>query len=618
MESGMGRRTGPLLASLRSALAVAIVAVSASAAFVLPANAQRATPQAAPPAQSTAYALVGSVGLPSGAAYSVAISNDDTVYAPTSGSNYVGIINPGRVSGPIDDSVAATFPTSVAVRSDDTFYVMEYTTKTISAFRPSKASVGSLVVSGFYSELSIGGDDTLVATSGPPISADFIRTRGLAVASTTATASNTESGAFDSQKRFVTGLNGNGLATFAPNGLSVSSTILTPGLRPIDTVINSDDTRYVAMYELTGQVRVASANGASFAYSVPVNGYPRALALTGSGDVMVASYLAGTLQLIGRNASTSDTVITGLTSPTGLAVASTGLIYVSQSGVARVAVAAPVSAALASSTGASGSTLGINITGLPAGSLMDDSTVKAVWWGDDTVAITRTPGSNAVGLTVPAGTGSKAVVVQLNGGNAVTAGTFVYATPPPAPTPPVPATPPLATVATAGDASASVSWAAPASSGSYPVSFYQAASSPSGRTCLVAAPALTCEVAGLSNGTPYTFTVKALTGAGWSAASEPSNTVTPQAVPRPTIRITGTREGKRIVVTGTTTGFGMGAELVGWVRLPGGEFERQPGRILVNTEGAFTWERRTRRPATVYVSTPDGSVTSNRVVIPAR
>ena len=46
--------------------------------------------------------------------------------------------------------------------------------------------------------------------------------------------------------------------------------------------------------------------------------------------------------------------------------------------------------------------------------------------------------------------------------------------------------------------------------------FYLVRSSPDGRTCLT--DALSCTVSGLRNGTPNTFTIEALTGAGWSIA----------------------------------------------------------------------------------------------------
>jgi hypothetical protein len=82
-------------------------------------------------------------------------------------------------------------------------------------------------------------------------------------------------------------------------------------------------------------------------------------------------------------------------------------------------------------------------------------------------------------------------------------------------------------------------------------------------------------VEGLSNGTAYTFTVTALTGAGWSAKSEPSNAVTPRAKPRPCIVITGSREGDRIAVSGASPATALasrgGPDGVGGVGRGGGK-----------------------------------------------
>ena len=187
---------------------------------------------------------------------------------------------------------------------------------------------------------------------------------------------------------------------------------------------------------------------------------------------------------------------------------------------------------------------------------------------------------------------------------------------PPTPAPAIPSSEPRLVLATAGDGSALVSWSAPSSSGSFPVSHYRAISTPGAHTCLVAAPALTCEVTGLSNGTAYTFTVKALTGAGWSAASEPSNVVVPRASDGPSIVITGSREGKRIEVTGTTTGLGMGAILNPWVRLAGQTaYSQGSAQVLVSMDGAFEWGRTTGKKVSVYMQTPDGFVRSNTVTI---
>ena len=189
--------------------------------------------------------------------------------------------------------------------------------------------------------------------------------------------------------------------------------------------------------------------------------------------------------------------------------------------------------------------------------------------------------------------------------------------PDPAPEPaPELSTAPRDVTAEAGDGSASVSWSAPASSGSFPVTHYLAISTPGEHTCLVAAPALTCDVRGLTNGTAYTFAVKALTGAGWSASSEPSNSVVPRAKAAPSIVIMGTREGKRIEVSGSTTGFGMGAILNPWVRLAGqSAYTQGSAQVLVSMDGTFRWGRTTGKKASVYMETPDGSVRSNAVTI---
>jgi hypothetical protein len=84
---------------------------------------------------------------------------------------------------------------------------------------------------------------------------------------------------------------------------------------------------------------------------------------------------------------------------------------------------------------------------------------------------------------------------------------------------------PLGVTTTPGKASAVVSWSAPSSDGWSAVTAYTVTASPGGAVCSVGAPALSCTVSGLSDG-PYTFTVAARNGVGWSAASAPSPSVT--------------------------------------------------------------------------------------------
>ncbi|HUR56486.1 MAG TPA: tail fiber protein, partial [Opitutaceae bacterium] len=82
-------------------------------------------------------------------------------------------------------------------------------------------------------------------------------------------------------------------------------------------------------------------------------------------------------------------------------------------------------------------------------------------------------------------------------------------------------------VATAGDTQATVTFTAPAITGGSAITGYTATASPGGATATGAGSPLT--VTGLTNGTGYTFTVRATNIAGAGASSAPSNAVTPKA-----------------------------------------------------------------------------------------
>jgi hypothetical protein len=82
-------------------------------------------------------------------------------------------------------------------------------------------------------------------------------------------------------------------------------------------------------------------------------------------------------------------------------------------------------------------------------------------------------------------------------------------------------------VATAGNAQATVIFAAPASDGGSPITGYTATSSPGGLTGTGTANPII--VLGLTNGTAYTFTVTATNANGTGPASSASNSVTPSA-----------------------------------------------------------------------------------------
>ena len=140
-----------------------------------------------------------------------------------------------------------------------------------------------------------------------------------------------------------------------------------------------------------------------------------------------------------------------------------------------------------------------------------------------------------------------------------------------------------------------------------------------GAVCLVTVnpgTPLECALTGLTNGVAYRFSVRALNGAGWGPWSAWSNAVTPTPDPSTrTITIVGTRQGREVVVAGTTTGL-EGAQLQAMLRFPGQTGFTAGSRRPVDDDGNFTWKRSTAKRVSVYFTS--GDVTSNRVSIPAR
>lgn len=93
----------------------------------------------------------------------------------------------------------------------------------------------------------------------------------------------------------------------------------------------------------------------------------------------------------------------------------------------------------------------------------------------------------------------------------------------------LPPSAPIDIVTEAGDQSVIISWS-PASPEANPATSFTVTTVGGGPTCTWTSGPHTCEISGLTNGTPYTFTVTASNAAGISDASAPSPTTTPFGV----------------------------------------------------------------------------------------
>jgi hypothetical protein len=90
-------------------------------------------------------------------------------------------------------------------------------------------------------------------------------------------------------------------------------------------------------------------------------------------------------------------------------------------------------------------------------------------------------------------------------------------------------TKPNSVFAIAGASSATVSWSEPQDDGGSPIAYYVAESTPGGFICVVEGKS--CVITGLTNGTKYTFTVRAANGFGESDNSIATAAVSPVAKP---------------------------------------------------------------------------------------
>jgi hypothetical protein len=126
----------------------------------------------------------------------------------------------------------------------------------------------------------------------------------------------------------------------------------------------------------------------------------------------------------------------------------------------------------------------------------------------------------------------------------------------------LPPTQPLDVRASAGNASATVSFTAPASDGGSPITSYTVAASPGGKTAAGSASPIT--VTGLTNGTSYTFTVTATNAAGTGPASAASAAVTPATVPGAPANVTAVAGNAKVTLSWQAPTANGGSALTGY------------------------------------------------------
>ncbi len=172
--------------------------------------------------------------------------------------------------------------------------------------------------------------------------------------------------------------------------------------------------------------------------------------------------------------------------------------------------------------------------------------------------------------------------------------------------------------ATAGNAQATVSWTAPASNGGSAITGYTVTSSPGAKTC-VTTGALNCNVTGLTNGTPYTFTVNATNVIGTGAPSVPSNSVTPIApatVPGAPTGVNATAGNALAGVSWAVPAFDGGSAITGYTvtSSPGAKTCVTTGALNCNVTGLTNGTPYTFTvTATNIIGTGAPSVPSNSV-----
>ena len=612
-----------------AAFALAAATLTVSLGIVTGAEAARLQPRTTGQTSTLAVIKTISVGVqPVGVAVN---DEDDTIYVTNYGGSSVSVIN-GRTGTASGSAITVgTSPWGVAVdQNDDTVYVANSGSNDVSVINGSTGTVSGspITVNNSPRGVAVDQDDDTVYVTVYSASNNVSMISGRTGTVTITDAVDYPDGVAVNQGDdtfYVVNTTFNLLTMFdGRTGQAIFPLIYVPIGSQGVAVDQLDDTVYVTN-TASNSVSVINGRTSAAASTIAVGSGPFGIAVDQSDDtVYVANSTSNNVSVInGRTGQRTDDTITVGTSPRGVAVddsgTNAGLAYVANYGSNNVSVIGRVTPSLVSTSGSAGSTAIMNLDVPQAAYDVDDSTITSVSFGG-TPATGLTAGTGDTWtVTVPAGAGTVPVTVTFNGGRSASAGDFTYGAPTPTPPPaPTPAIVPAAQVLS-GQVGVPVNPTSTFTLENFTLipRYVMYPPLPPG---LVLNPST-----GVVTGTPtvmHPSTRHWITAtAGGNAESaystlQVSVTDGPTPTPTPSITISGSRDGQRIVVSGTSTEL-AGKTLRPWTRFPGQTtFTQGAALITPEADGTFTWSRKTGKMTYVYIA--HEATKSNTVTIPDR
>lgn len=325
--------------------------------------------------------------------------------------------------------------------------------------------------------------------------------------------------------------------------------VTNPTANPIDVVLSPDGTRAYATLYYGGIAVVDTTNG--YVSTIPTTGGPRNAAITPDGTrLLVAQNNNGSLLVVDAQTLAVVATVVGLNGPWDVTVNALGTFaYVTNDGGNTVSVVDLQTLSIVSTiTGFSGPReIVLNAAGTTA-------------YVANTNGTTVSSVDLATGAISPLGTFVRPYTLAISpSGDTVWVGEEDDRRVTPITI--APTTPGVPTVV-AGDSGVTVTVTPPVTGTGGPPDAYTVSGTPGGGSCVIAVPATSCTIAGLVNGTGYTFTVVASNRGGVSSPSGASATVYPVAPGAPATVDPGAPAAEASVRVLPPTGMAPGADRV--------------------------------------------------------